>query len=88
MKNKCTLEDIEGAIVKEESFKLGLKTTVVLLTLKNGFEVIGKSGCVDPSNYDHELGVKYARERALNEVWMLEGYALQNKLNETQAPNE
>ncbi len=80
-KNKLTIEDIESSIVAEESFKLGQKTTVVLLTLKNGFEVIGKSGCVDPANYDHEIGTEFARQRALDEVWMLEGYALQNQLN-------
>jgi len=82
IKNKLTPEDIEKAIVKEEYIKVGTKTTIAVLTLKNGFEVIGKSGCVDPSNYDHEIGSKVAREKAVDQVWLLEGYKLQQSMYE------
>ena len=49
--------------------------------LPNGFSVgSGKSACVDPSNFDYELGCKYAQERAekdaIDNLWMLEGYLL------------
>lgn len=80
MKNALTETDIEAAIEHEESHKIGEKTTVVLLRLRNGFEVIGTSGCVDPKNYNHEIGVGYARKRALDKVWELEGYKLQSLL--------
>lgn len=82
MKITCKEEDILSTIVNEESVKLGAKTTVVVLTLKNGFEVIGTSACVDPDNYDHELGVSYAKKRAVDKIWELEGYALQSKTHE------
>ena len=52
---RVTLEQIEAAISEEQDYKLGNKTTCVLLILKNGFEVIGTSACVDPGNYDHEV---------------------------------
>lgn len=81
MRDKVTIADIEAQIVKQEDFKLGVKTTVVLLTLANGFEVVGKSGCVDPKNYNHEIGVKVARERAIDQLWFLEGYTLQNEMS-------
>ncbi len=84
MKDKLTPEDIEALIIKEESFKLGLKTTVVLLTLQSGFEVIGKSGCVSPENYKHEIGVAVARRRAIDEIWLLAGYELQSALHEAK----
>lgn len=80
MKNKLELEDIESVIVKEQYVKVGEKTTVGVLTLINGFEVVGVSACVDPTNYDHEIGCSYARKRALDKVWELEGYNLQRSL--------
>lgn len=84
--NKVTLEYIESQIVSQEDWKIGLKTTIILLTLKNGFEVIGKSGCVDPANYNHEIGVKIARERAIDQLWFLEGYALQERIYNQDIP--
>ena len=75
----CTIEQIEDAIAKEEVIKLGVKTTCVILTLKNGFEVIGTSACVDPATYNEEVGKEFARKRALDKVWELEGYLLQSR---------
>lgn len=75
--NTVTQERVDSQIVKETTAKLAEKTTVVILTLKNGFEVVGTSACVDPANYDHEIGIKYARQRAMDKVWELEGYFLQ-----------
>lgn len=60
--------------------KIGRKTTVVCLTLPNGFEVIESSGCVDPLNYDHALGVEICKKRIIDQVWKLEGYALAHDL--------
>lgn len=77
-----TPADVENAIVKEEAVKLGSKITVVHLTLADGFEVIGKSGVVDPTNFDLEIGAKYARENALNRVWEHMGSVLQDRLLE------
>lgn len=49
--------------------------------LPNGFQIAyGESACVDPNNFDFELGKKYAKERAMqnaeNKLWELEGYLL------------
>lgn len=49
--------------------------------LPNGFQIAyGESACVDPDNFDFELGKKYAKERAIqaaeNKLWELEGYLL------------
>lgn len=74
-----TKEMVDDFIVKRLDYKLGEKTTVVLLQLKNGFEVIGQSGCIDPANYVHEIGVKYATERAESKVWTLLGFLMQEE---------
>lgn len=49
--------------------------------LPNGFQVgYGESACIDPDNFDVELGKKWAKERcvstATNKLWELEGYLL------------
>ncbi len=56
-------------------------TTGCWAFLPNGFQVgYGESACVDPANFDFELGKKYAQERcvvvATNKLWELEGYLL------------
>lgn len=79
-KTTLTNDDIEAAIVDEKIYDLGRKTTAVVLTLKNGFEVVGTSACVDPANYDSTVGAVYARKRAIDKVWELEGYKLQATL--------
>lgn len=54
--------------------------TICVLTLKNGYTIVGKSACASPENYDAELGGKIAREDARKQIWALEGYALKNAL--------
>ena len=80
--NSITKEQIE-VIMSASVFsdaKIGQKTTVVCCTLPNGFEVTESSACVDPANYNHEIGVKICTERIANRVWQLEGYRLQCEL--------
>lgn len=47
----------------------------------NGFQVgYGASACVDPANFDKELGEEYSKINAIddasNKLWELEGYLL------------
>lgn len=58
--------------------KMGDKTTLAHCKLPSGFEIIESSSCVDPANYDHDMGKKICLERITNRLWMLEGYLLQN----------
>ena len=60
-----------------ESVKLGPKTTVVQITLPNGFAITDSSACVDPDNYDHTMGVDVVLGRVKNKVWELYGFLLQ-----------
>lgn len=74
---KLTQKHIEDQVVKKEFSKQGEKTTVCLLTLNNGFEVMGTSACIDPKNYSKAVGEDLAYEKALDKVWELEGYKSQ-----------
>jgi hypothetical protein len=58
---------------------LGLLTFCVLV-LKNGFTVTGESACASPENFDAEIGRKIARQKAIEKIWPLMGYALKDKL--------
>lgn len=87
MKNTITIEDVNSSIVAEKDYHLGTKTTAVVLTLSNGFEVLGTSACVDASNYDHEIGKKYAREDAVKKVWAYLAFELQTRLADSKDPS-
>jgi hypothetical protein len=73
--------DVQEAIVKETYTVLpDGRTTICQLTLVNGYTVFGESSCVCIENFNAELGNKYSRERAVDKVWPLLGYDLQNKV--------
>lgn len=59
----------------------GSTMTVCMLTLRNGFSVIGESAAASPENFDAEIGKKIARDNARNKIWAFEGYALRNALS-------
>ncbi|MBW4598910.1 MAG: hypothetical protein KME29_04680 [Calothrix sp. FI2-JRJ7] len=56
------------------------KELMVSYRLKCGFTVSGRAACVDPLNFNFEIGRKVARQDAANQLWKLEGYLLQWRL--------
>ena len=59
--------------------------TICVLLLKNGFTQMGESSCVNAHSFDAEIGKTVARQNAINKLWGLMGYALQEKLHEALA---
>ena len=57
------------------------KCTIVAAQFENGFILVESSACVDPANYDADLGAKLCKERIRERLWELEGYALQKNLH-------
>lgn len=58
-------------------FPRGLDTlTICLVTMKNGFTVVGKSAPASPENFDMMKGRELAYEDAIRQLWPLEGYLL------------
>jgi len=82
MKNTITPAHIDDLFASStlEVVKLGEKTTVVAMTLPNGFVMVTSSSCVDPVNYDQEIGERCCHDHLKERLWELEGYNLQNKL--------
>lgn len=54
--------------------------TICVLTLANGFTVLGQSACASPENFNAEIGARIARENAKSKVWELMGFELRSKL--------
>lgn len=81
MSNRVTLERIKAKIVSESFTKLPSgKVLVCELMLENGFSVRGEAAVVDPANFDMEIGKKISRENAIDQIWLIEGYLLQEEL--------
>ena len=82
---RLTFEAINAQIV-DEAFHVfpGSCLTVCCLTLVNGFNVVGHSACASPENFNQIIGQRVARDNAVAEIWMLEGYRLKQTLFEKQ----
>lgn len=81
--NKLSMGDILEAVTESSYWRLGdTTTTVCQLTLKNGFTVVGTSACIDPLEFNKTVGEKVAWDNALEKVWELEGYLLQQRRHE------
>ena len=76
---RVTLESMEAKIVDEEYLTKGI-LTICVLTMQNGFFVVGEAAPASPENFNAELGQKFARENAIRQLWKLEGYALRDRL--------
>lgn len=82
IKTKVEQADIEKLL---EEAEIDVKTilekcTVVTVKLKNGFILTRSSACVDPKNYDEDIGKKICIDKIKDQLWELEGYKLQDKL--------
>jgi|SRR5687768_403605 len=74
---KVTRESIQARILSADYIVLANSTvTVCSLVLENGYSVRGESACVDPRNFDMEIGRELAYRDAFNKIWPLEGYLL------------
>ncbi len=81
---RVTPDRLEEVIVSEQYHVFDNSTfTACLLTLKNGYTVLGESACASPENFNADLGRKIARDNAKNKIWSLEGYLLRQKLSES-----
>lgn len=58
-------------------------TTICMVTMKNGWVVIGMSAPASPENYDAAQGRKLAYDRCIMQIWPLMGYQLKEQLQRT-----
>lgn len=93
---RVSLDDINAAITAENYFTVGSAVealgqptnpsldllTVCVLTMRNGFVVIGKSAPASPENFDPDKGQTFAREDAIRQLWPLMGFSLRDRLSQ------
>lgn len=83
MQLKVTKEEVLANmqdIICETRVEFGKPTTYVCVKMKNGFTVRESTTCVDPSNYDEEIGKEICLKKIEDKIWFLLGYSLQEKL--------
>ena len=68
---------VDEFVAYTETITMGDRTTVVRCGLRNGFEIVESSACVDPRNYSEELGRKICMEKIKDKIWELLGFLLQ-----------
>ena len=75
--------DYIGWIIENSEFHIDTvfdKCTVVSCRLPNGFVIVESSACVDPDNYNEDMGIEICTNKIVDKIWELEGYALQNRI--------
>lgn len=74
---KICKEDVEAFIKFDDACKVGTKTTNVTITTITGYEINGQASCVDPNQFNIDLGIKIAKPRAMDQLWSYLGFVLQ-----------
>ena len=72
-----TEDNVRNFIANVDVMTMGEKTTVVKVTLVNGFVMVEASSCVDPANYDEKIGAEICMKKIKHDLWNLLGFLLQ-----------
>ena len=81
---KVTIEEVKANmqdVICRTEVEFGKPVTYVTVRMKNGFTIRESTTCVDPANYDEEIGKNICLEKINDKVWWLLGYALQDKIS-------
>lgn len=78
--DRITPEYIDSRIAKIEFHRLTETMTVCVITLDNGFTVIGQSACADPANYNQRIGEQIAESNARANLWAPFGFLLKEAM--------
>ena len=74
------MENMQDVICKTAT-EFDKPVTYVTVRMKNGFTLRESTTCVDPANYDEEIGKQICLEKIEDKIWFLLGYALQDKMH-------
>lgn len=91
MKNTVTPEQVKENmqdVIVRTLVDFGKPTTYVTIRMKNGFTLRESTTCVDPENYNEEIGKEICLKRLEDKVWFLLGYQLQEELYQSVKHNK
>ena len=83
MKTTVTIDDVKANmqdVIVRTLVDFDKPTTYVTVRMLNGFTVRVSATCVDPDNYDEEIGKQICMKKIEDKVWFLLGYQLQETL--------
>lgn len=73
---RVTKDYMESRITDKSFTRFSDTVTVCQITLDNGYSVRGESACVNPANYNQEIGERISYDNAFNKLWPLFGFLL------------
>lgn len=76
---RVTKEYVESRLGVPVFTRFSDTVTICHLVVDNGFSVRGESACVNPENYNQEIGEKIAYDNAFRQLWPLFGFLLAEK---------
>lgn len=76
---RVTADAMKARIADCTFHRIGETVTLCSLTLDNGYSVRGESACVNPANYNREIGERVAYDNAFRQLWPLFGFLLAEK---------
>lgn len=83
-KNRVTQQDVAENmkdVLVETRIEFGKPCTYVTVRMKNGFTLRESATCVDPVNYDENIGKSICLEKIEDKIWFLLGYQLQEEIS-------
>ena len=83
LKNTVTIEQVKENmqdIIVRTLDDFGKPCTYVTVRMRNGFTLRESTTCVDPANYNEDIGKEICLKRIENQIWFLLGYQLQEDL--------
>lgn len=88
--NSVTIWDVDDIIDASDIVCTTLfdKCTLVACKLPNGFVLTSQASCVDPADYDEELGFDMCMDDIREQVTELESYRLQNEVGDLKPDAE
>ena len=79
---KVQQKDVDHILMQStfEDYVFFNKCLVLSCKLPNGFVIIGVGCCVDPKEFNKEIGMEVAMKQIVDKIWELLGYQLQDKM--------
>ncbi len=74
---KITQETVDAFMGEVTAEQFDEKTTIVVAKTITGFKQYEVSSCVDPKNYDQEIGKDIGKKRIESTIWKCLGFVLQ-----------
>lgn len=85
---KVTKDFLESEIADVKYQRLDATLTHCTITTHDGFTFTGESACIDPDQFDEEIGKQIAYKQAFEKMWQPYGFWLHKTLKHQNQPED